>query len=87
MVGSISLALVPFLLTLLSYFLKVDGDVQRVLKKLLVLSWRRKGEDSKMMKLLALTNIIEKSGEEGKKGLNLKFWKSPVIWSRTLLVE
>jgi len=36
------------------------------MKKLLVLSWRRKGEDLKIMKLLALTVITEKSAEEGE---------------------
>lgn len=65
-VVSISLAPVPFLFTILPYFLKIDGDVQRVMKILLVLSWWRKGEDLKMMKLLALINITEKSGEERK---------------------
>lgn len=52
-VVSSCLAPVSLLFTTLLYSLKIVGEVERVMKRLRIFSWQRRGEDFKMIKLLA----------------------------------
>lgn len=51
------------LVTVLSNFLKIDGEVQQVIKKLRMVSWQRKAEDFEMMKLLTITSVQKSQGK------------------------